>query len=127
MAKLDLQLGQTVFIETRNMFYNDKNRTVSEATIIDVNKSSAYAVSTYLQEKYPDIWKTERWMRDRIDLKTGTVKSSMAGDRSLIWLSKEEFEKSVDKDKENALLEIEAKRKFDSLSMKELKRFVEEF
>lgn len=120
-----LVVGQRVFIETAGGWAPVKERSVFEAEIVEVNKSSAYAVNinqltAYNLEK-PNL---RKYMCDKIDQRTHQIKDSTLGYYYRLWLSKEDFERSVELQKEKVELLKQTQEKVKGMTLQQLREFV---
>lgn len=127
MNKDNLEIGQTVFLEVAGSWINHgvkKERSIKPADIVDMNKTSFYIITHGTMERYSD-WQEKKHLRDRINIKTLTGKSTF--DYYKVWLTEEDFRNDVKAKKEVAETLQQAHVKFNGLSYKEKKRFLEDF
>lgn len=127
MSKHNLEIGQTVFLEVTGSWINygvKKERSIKPADIVDMNKTSFYIITHGTMERHSD-WQEKKHLRDRINIKTLTGKSSF--DHYKVWLSEEDFHNSVKAQKERTEILHQAQIKFSDLKFEEKKRFLEEF
>lgn len=112
-----LEVGQRVWIESTPMFYQGE-RSLSEYEIVEVNKSSAYAIHV------KDLGKEAPYRR-RIDLKTRKIKETVSiGYAYVFWETKEAFEDDIKQKQEYASMMAEAIEKVKNMSFDELKHFL---
>lgn len=92
MKKAALEVGQTVWIETRNYNFSAGgfSRKLHQGQIVEANRSSAYAVLV-------DDLQNEKAYRHRIDQKTKKIVDSgvLFGHYNILWLSQEAYEDDV--------------------------------
>lgn len=114
MAKALLEVGQKVFIEV-NQMYGGSKRSLREMTILEANKTTAYA------------WEDDSTTtRIRINQKTHMAKYPVpTGSSYRLWLSEEDYENHYLKQAERSALIKEATAKMASMSNEELKTFLE--
>lgn len=125
MAKHNLQLDQVVYLEFTSTWLSTSNeRKIIPATVVDLNKSSGYAISHDSMERNPE-WKDKKYLRYRFDLKKLIGKTTF--EHFKVWLSEEEFNQDKIEMAKRKDIRKQASDKFSKLSFDEMKRFLEEF
>lgn len=129
--KFDLQLNQKIYIEETEAFVRNKERSIVEATIVFMNKTSGYFVKNWVAERYiypkdpnPDWTKYKGGFLHRFNLRSLNVQNGLSGTRYKIWFSKDGFEKSLQRQKENDRIRKESQEKFEKLNIKQLQQFL---
>lgn len=124
MNKHEFHIGQQIYVESKAM-YSERESTIYLATIVDVNKTSAYFVSNSAMDRHPD-WQEKRWLRDRFNIKTLEVATTSWGYIEKVWLSQEDYNDYIAAKQKLEDQLYAAKNKFDSLSNKDKIRFLED-
>lgn len=117
-------IGQQIWVEDYSA-YSDPKSKLSPATVVDVNKTSAYFLYNSSMDRHPN-WKEKKYLWDRFAIKDLKVANQSWGILTRVWLTKQEYE-----DHYAAMKKLEdelkaAKNKFDSLSHKNKIRFLED-
>lgn len=94
-SKDPLVVGQTVWIESMNMFYK-KDRELRKMVVLEANKSSAYI---WYDEKESD---RDAKARYRVEQRTHEVHGVLPGYSYRLWLTKEDYEVHIAFMKEKA-------------------------
>lgn len=95
-----LEVGQKVFTELFAMFSSGEGRSIHEHTIVKANSSSAYT-------------------EDGLVIKQGTLKvKNTLGFHTVVWLTKEDFEKDVAYKEQKKSLQLEIKQEVNELLKK---------
>lgn len=131
MAKYNLEVGQVVYVQNLGGWVSARpaKLEISPATIVDLNKTSGYFILHSAMERHPD-WETahqkeKRYLRNRFRVKDLRGKSTF--DNYKIWLSEDEFNQYVQELENRKQIRLQAKEKYDRLTISELKKFLEEF
>jgi len=119
-----LEVGQRVWIEPIEMFLRQDKRSVSEHEIIEVNKTSAYAMRLDLIEQYKDSIHEKKHLAERINQRTHKVKSNGWGTHYRLWLTKEAFEVSVQRQKDIKISRKKAHELVSKMSLEQLQEFI---
>lgn len=129
MKKMPLVVGQIIWRETLQMFWRSdfEERSVTEYRVVEVNNSSAYAVSLSRIEEYEADRSKYSFMRSRIDQRSHKVKGGGFGDIYRLWLSEEAFIENVNYGKALAAARIKAHEIVDSMSLAGLENIIKKF
>lgn len=119
-----LEVGQRVWIEPIEMFLQQRGRSIDEHEIIEVNKTSAYAMRLDLVEEYKDNLLEHKFLAERINQRTHEVKSNGWGTHYRLWLTKEAFEKDVKRVNDTTLARQKAIEKVKKMSLEQLQEFL---
>ncbi|MEY9976545.1 hypothetical protein [Lysinibacillus sp. RC79] len=119
-----LEVGQRVWIEPVEMFLRQDKRSIAEHEIIEVNKASAYAMRLDLIEEYKDNLLEKRFLAERINQRTREVKSNGWGTHYRLWLTKEAFEASVQRQKDLKIARKKAHELVSKMSLEQLQEFI---
>lgn len=119
-----LVVGQRVWIETISYFFREP-RSIVEYEVIEANRNSAYVVRVGGLEKYKADPIKEKWSKTRVEQKTYDVKNSMAGYGYRLWLTKEDFERNVQYNKEVKELRAKAIQLVNQMNVNELRKVLE--
>lgn len=127
--KNPLEAGQHIWIETRTMFFRNKNgdREIDEFEVVEANKSSAYAVPVVDLAKYKKDIKEHSYLRRRIEQRTHNVKGSGFGDSYVLWLTKESFEANVKYNNELVVARKKAHELVDRMTLGGLENLINKF
>ncbi|WP_342511944.1 hypothetical protein MKY34_15080 [Sporosarcina sp. FSL K6-1522] len=111
------------------MFFRNKNndREIDEFEVVEVNKSSADAVSADKLVKYNKDTKEHSCLRRRLEQRTHNVKGDGFGDTYILWLSKESFEANVRYNKDLGDARKKAHKIVDSLTLGGLENLINRF
>ncbi|MGE7839573.1 hypothetical protein ACQKNX_02160 [Lysinibacillus sp. NPDC093712] len=119
-----LVVGQHVWIESIERFLRQEKRSIDEHEIIEVNNTSAYAMRLDLIEKYKDGILERKHLAERIKQRTYEVKPSGWGTPYRLWLSKEAFEASVQRQSDTKIARKKAHELVDKMNLSKLKKFL---
>ncbi|MFE3573916.1 hypothetical protein [Lysinibacillus sp. NPDC059133] len=111
-------------IEPIEMFLRQNGRSIAEHEIIEVNKTSAYAMRLDLIEEYKDNLLEKRFLAERINQRTHEVKSNGWGTHYRLWLTKEAFEASVQRQKDTKIARKKAHELVSKMSLEQLQEFL---
>lgn len=121
-----LEIGQRVWIEPIEMFLRPDKRSVDEHEIIKINKTSAYAMRIDLIGKYKDNIQEKKHLAERINQRTHVVKASGWGSHYRLWLTKKDFEMSVQRQNDTKEALKKAHELVDKMSLERLQKFIQE-
>ena len=130
MSKINpLKVGQCIWMETRTMYFRNKNgeREIYEFEVVEANNSSAYAVSVDSLDKYIIDAKKYSYLRRRIVQRTHEVKGSGFGDSYVLWLSKESFKANVKYNKDITVARKKAHEIVDRMTLGGLENLINKF
>jgi len=119
-----LEVGQRVWIEPVERFLRQDKRSISEHEIIEVNKTSAYAMRLELIEKHKDNLLEKKFLAERINQRSHEVKSSGWGTHYRLWLTKEGFEASVQHQKDLKIARKKAHELVSKMTLTQLQEFL---
>lgn len=119
-----LEVGQRVWIEPIEMFLRQDKRSIAEHEIVEINKTSAYAMRLDLIEEYKDSIHEKKHLAKRINQRTHDTKSSGWGTHYRLWLTKEAFEVSVQRQKDIKIVREKAHELVSNMSLEQLQEFI---
>lgn len=117
-------VGQQIWIEDAFM-YSERESTIQPATIVNVNKTSAYFLYNSSMDRHQD-WAQKKYLWDRFTIKDLKVANQTWGIITKVWLTREDYENNQASKKKLEDDLAAAKNKFGNLSDKDKLRFLED-